>query len=124
MMDFRNPCRDDLATRRASIYAVHRDVHRVHFTQEGRWIGPGDRSDVGSSREWLWHAFAFLAGNEPDRRLGNAIAAATPNLPNHFNPIAAAQLILTYPDGLDSPAREHLAGFEVQFRMTVSSRET
>jgi len=97
-----------VAQRRASLFAAHRDLHRAHFTEGGAWIGPGKRDDVGAAREWLWHAFAFLAGDERDARLASAILAAAPNLPNGFNPIAAAQLLARHGARIDDRARANL----------------
>jgi len=96
------------ARQRAELYAIHRNSHRDHFSDDGAWQGPLKRDGVNYAREWLWHAFAFLAGDEDDQRLGNAIVSATPNLGNHFNPIAAAQLMLHYQDVLEPRAAEHL----------------
>jgi hypothetical protein len=96
------------AQKRASLFAAHRDLHRAHFTECGEWIGPGKRDDVGAAREWLWHSFAFLAGDERDVQLANAILAAAPNLPNGFNPIAAAQLLARHGGRIDGRARANL----------------
>lgn len=96
------------ASRRSAIYALHRDTHRENFSDEGHWIGSFPRDDVGSSREWLWHSFAFMEGDDADQRLGNAIIAATPNLANHFNSLGAAQVWIHYEDRLVDAARDHL----------------
>jgi hypothetical protein len=103
-----DPTREFQTDRRRQIYAVHRDIHRGHFDAEGRWTGPFSRDAVSESREWLWHAFAFLEGDEEDVRLGNTIVAATPNTANHFNSLSAAQLMLHYADRLDERAKVHL----------------
>lgn len=98
----------DFALHREQLYAAHRRAHRAHFTSEGAWIGPGQRDDVGAAREWLWHAFAFLAGDEADIRLANAILAATPNVANGFNPIAAGHVLLRYGSRVEERARRVL----------------
>ena len=102
------PTAAELAKRRSAIYALHRDTHRDHFSEDGNWVGPFDRDETAHSREWLWHSFAFLEGDAADRRLGDAIVAATPNTPNHFNSLGAAQVWIHYEDRLDDAAVEHL----------------
>ena len=100
--------REEQAERRSAVYVLHRDTHRGNFAPDGSWVGLFNRGGVGYSREWLWHAVAFLEGDEADRRLGNAIVAATPNNENGFNGIAAATIWEWYEDVLDETARNHL----------------
>ena len=82
--------------RRNEIYALHVELNRHNFSDEGHWIGHDWGRGVGFSREMLWHSIAFLAGDENDIRLGNAIIRNTPNDPNHFNLITAVELLLQY----------------------------
>ncbi|MFA5865521.1 MAG: hypothetical protein WC975_12650 [Phycisphaerae bacterium] len=86
----------DQARRRAELYAIHREYHRKNFLSDGRWIGQFPRDRVDHSREYLWQAIVFLAGDETDIALGNAMIAQVPNVNNHFNPIAAADILLRY----------------------------
>jgi len=94
--------------RRANLYALHRQWHRDNFDENGAWIGKNPRNPEGDSREWLWHALAFLAGDEADIKLGNTILAATPNVANHFNGVSAAMVLLRYGELLRDETRQHL----------------
>jgi len=96
------------AERRAELYAVHRDAHRESFSEDGAWIGRFKRDGVTHSREWLWHAIPFLAGDAQDIQFGNTLIAATPNQANHFNTITAAQILLHYEEQIDDAAHRHL----------------
>ena len=89
------------AKRREEIYALHRQTNRQHFRGDGRWADESLIGDLGRSREMLWHAIAFLAGDADDVALGNAIIRQTPNVANHFNGIAAADIWLHYEELLE-----------------------
>jgi len=93
---------------RDEVYRVHREWNRAKFAPDGRWIGPPARGAARNAREWLFHAFAFLAGDADDVALGNAIVAATPDVNNNFSSIAAAHLMLHYGDRLEPSSRRHL----------------
>ena len=94
--------------RRTELYSIHRETHRENFSSEGAWIGPFARDNVAHSREWLWHAIAFLDGDEQDAALGTTLITATPNMPNHFNSLTAAQILLHYHDVVTDQARNYL----------------
>lgn len=94
--------------RRVEIFRVHRNWHRDNFGIDGHWKGPLSRNGVDNAREWLWHAMAFLAGNEADIKLGNIIIRATPNVPNHFSSIAGIHILLRYSDQLENESVSRL----------------
>jgi hypothetical protein len=98
----------DQSERRSRIYDLHRSVHRRNFSGDGAWLGEFPKDSVDDAREWLWHSLAFLAGDDEDVRLGNTLVAATPNNPNHFNPISAALILLRCNEQLDEKAQRHL----------------
>ncbi len=94
--------------KRFEIFKMHRDWHRDNFGIDGSWKGPFTRNGVENAREWLWHAMAFLAGDEDDIKLGNIIIRATPNVPNHFNSVTGIQILLRYSDQLEDESVSHL----------------
>ncbi len=96
------------AGRRADLYALHREWHRRNFDDQGAWVGLTPRDPRGDSREWLWHALAFLAGYEEDVAQANTIMAYTPNVANHFNGISAALVMLRHGQLLRDDTRRHL----------------
>ena len=99
---------EEQSRRRSGIFKVHRDWHRDNFGIDGSWKGPFTRNGVTHAREWLWHATAFLAGDEVDVKLGNIIIRATPNVPNHFSSLIGIHLLLRYPDRLENESASHL----------------
>ncbi len=99
------------AQNRTELYQAHRKRYRPCFATDGSWIESqfGEpREQVDYAREWLWHALAFLAGDESDIELANAILRATPNVANHFNPVVAAQILVRCKAQLSESTRKHL----------------
>ena len=92
--------------RRNDIYALHVELNRDNFSDDGCWIGQDWGRGVGFSREMLWHSIAFLAGDEDDIRIGNAMICNTPNNLNHFNPITAVEILLRYKKSLEPKTLE------------------
>jgi len=105
---FSGTTREAQAKRREEIYAVHRKFNRKHFRDDGRWTDESLHGKIERSREMLWHAMAFLAGDADDVALGNAIIRRTPNVANHFNGVAAASIWLHYEEQLDKEAIDAL----------------
>ena len=76
------------------------------FDERGRFVYDGPEP---GSRERLWNAFSLLAASgKRARALAEPMILGTPVDGNHFTPIAAAELLLRFPDRLTPRARAHL----------------
>lgn len=91
------------------------------FDSNGKFV---EKGTPPSSRERLWNCFSLLNHNTASKKLAHAIILKTPIDSNHFEPIAAANLLLTFKNKLPQKVetyllkivREHLVNMmEVRF---------
>ena len=109
--------------RRARIFALHRAALADAFDPAGRWRRPAEREP--GLRERLCHAVPFLLGDDPERRLGNAIVRAARPQTCEFSSMLALQLLLRYPEFLEAGTaaflEEYVAGHVDDFHDHIHS---
>ncbi len=87
---------------------VQAHCQRLHqwYDAQGGFVYPGQQPD---SRERLWACTSLLQqARSRDRQLAEAIIRATPIDDNGFEPVAAIDLLMAYPDRLSPAVRDHL----------------
>jgi len=112
--------------------SVKKEFTREHCKRLKKWFdskGKFVAVDVHpSSRERLWNCFSLLSHNTASKKLAHAIILKTPIDNNHFEPIAAANLLLTFKNQLPQNVetrllqmvKEHLLNM-MEFRMGTNS---